>query len=261
MPVDGDSTTRTMASQTGPSVLHILVDFDNVPVMTRQKGVDHVLHTTLDTAAGVLGASMPRRVTVRLYGGWYDGLRLTRKAQELVRSRYFASHVPRCPTGFAASDTVLIKAELARTLLSQAGDRSASPFPNTCRTRPVSTVGFRAKFPDHTRCDIQPCFLAELGEFFRTGQCPISQNHPDITGCVVRDEQKLVDVLLATDLLHLARCGGSAVLVSSDDDMWPAIIQAVPDLSAFVHVHTQDGEHGQYERLVGQGHYLKTRLM
>lgn len=245
-------------------VLHILVDFDNVDPLTRKKGVEHVLHCTLDAAASALGSAMPRRVTVRLYGGWYDGVTLTRKAQDLVRSRYFSSPVPRCPTGFAAADTIFLKAELARTLLSRAGDRFADPFTHTCRTRSVSTVGFRTRFLDHSRCEAKPCFLAELGEFFRTGQCPRSCNHLDIASCVLRDEQKLVDVFIATDLLHLARGGsGSAVvLVSSDDDLWPAILQAAPALQTLVHVHTQDGgERMQYEKLVGQGHYVKTKLM
>ncbi len=245
----------------GAITLQILVDFDNIHHLTRQKGVDHILHCVLDAAARKLGRAMPRRVTARLYGGWYDGLRLTRKAQDLVRSRYFTSHVPRCPTGFASTDKVLFRAELAKTLLSQAGDRSVTPLTYTCRTRPVSTVGFRTKFPNHRRCAIQPCFLADLAEFFRTGQCQKSDHHPDITGCVLRDEQKLVDVLLATDLLHVARGGGSAVLVSSDDDLWPAIIQALPDLNALVHVHTQDGgEREHYAPLVRQGNYLKTTL-
>jgi len=244
------------------AVLYILVDFDNVPVLTRQKGADYVLHCALDAAANAMKTSLPRRVTVRLYGGWYDGVRLTRRAQDLVRSRYFSSPIPRCPTGFAAADMVLLKAELARTLLSRAGDRNAAPFACTYRTRPVLEVGFRTRFPSNTSCQTNPCFITELDVFFRTGECPRCSNHPDISGCVIRDEQKLVDVHLATDLLYLARGGGPVVLMSSDDDLWPAILQALPDLQVLVHVHTQEGgERAQYEKLVGRGNYVKTKLM
>ena len=245
-------------------VLYMLVDFDNISPLGRTKGVDHILHGTVDATAGVLGNAMPRRVTVRLYGGWYDGVKMTRKAQELVRSKYFASPVPRCPTGFASSDRVFLKAELARTLLSRAGDRDVSPLPCTCRTRSVSAAGFRTRFPPHTRCNAQPCFVTDLGTFFRTGQCPQSHSHPDIADCVVRDEQKLVDVMLAADLLHLARGGSgvTVVLVSSDDDLWPAILQATPEIGTLVHIHTQEGgERERYEKFVDRGHYAKTKFM
>lgn len=245
-------------------VLHILVDFDNIMPLTRKKGVDHVLHCILDAAAGVLGSDLPKRVTVRLYGGWYDGEILTYNAQKLVRSRYFSSPVPRCPTGFASSNMILLKAELARSLLSRAGDRLAVPLPYTYRTRPVSAAGFRARLPSHERCGVQPCFVSELDEFFRTGQCPHSRNHPDIASCVLRDEQKLVDVLLATDLMYLAHGGSgvAVVLVTSDDDLWPAILQALSELKTLVHVHTQDGgKREQYEKFVDHEHYVKTKLI
>lgn len=244
-------------------VLNILVDFDNVDPLARKKGVDPILHSALDAAAKVLGKAMPRRVTIRLYGGWYDGLSPTRKAQDLVRSRYFISPIPRCPTGFPSTDAVCVKAELARTLLSCAGNREPANFTHTFRTRPVSTIGFRTRFPDHSRCDAQPCFLTDLGNFFKTGECPVSCNHQNIAACVLRDEQKLVDVMLATDLLYLAQAPNVsvAVLVSSDDDLWPAILQATLGLQKLVHVHTnEDGERKQYEKLVDWQHYVKINL-
>jgi len=245
-------------------VLHILIDYDNVDPMLRRNGIDHVLHRILDVAASALGDAMPGRTLMLLYGGWYEGDRLTRKAQDIVANpRYFASPVPRCPTGFPAERAVRVQAQLARTLLSKSGDMDSEPFTHTMRTRPVSTIGLRTVFPDHARCDADPCFLTWLGNFFRTGTCQVSPRRPDISKCALRDEKKLVDVMLATDLLFLAQSARvtAAVLVSSDDDLWPAIQQATSHLQTLVHIHTNtSGERARYERLVDRNHYRKCSL-
>jgi len=254
--------TRDFSMNPTESALQVLVDFDNLPLMSRQKGTNFVLHSLLDVAAQSLGQDLPKHVTIRMYGGWYNGLRLTRKAQDLVRSRYFASPIPRCPTGHSSGKDVLLRGELARTLLSEANSREARILTHTMRTRPVSINGFRANFSSHFRCATSPCFIADLDFFLKTGQCPRSDGNLDISECVLRDEQKLVDVLLATDLMHLAYSGSQiAVLVSSDDDLWPAILQASAQMRKLVHVHTQTGgKHEVYEKLLDTNHYTKTLI-
>jgi len=82
--------------------------------------------------------------------------------------------------------------------------------------------------------------------------------------CVLRDEQKLVDVMLATDLLYLARgCSQPCVvLVSSDQDLWPAILEASDSGTVLVHVQTQSASDTRlYERMVDPAHYRKTTLV
>ncbi len=55
-------------------------------------------------------------------------------------------------------------------------------------------------------------------------------------------EQKLVDTLLVTDLLHLAHTSAEPVaVVSTDDDMWPGIRLALLKGVQVVHIHPVPG--------------------
>ena len=120
--------------------LYVLVDYDNVSAADRAKGIDFVIEKILDTVAAAAGSALPDTVRIRLYGGWYRNSNITRQAQVLVRtSKYFASPIPRVPTGTAPSRKIRLMAELARTLLSVSCNRINSDILNTCRVRPFPT--------------------------------------------------------------------------------------------------------------------------
>ena len=70
---------------------------------------------------------------------------------------------------------------------------------------------------------------------------------------LAREEQKLVDTMLVVDLAHLARQGGSVlVVVSTDDDVWPGIRFALLLGAVLIHVHPIPGRSTprQYRRLM-----------
>ena len=57
-----------------------------------------------------------------------------------------------------------------------------------------------------------------------------------------RKEQKLVDAMVAADIFFNAHFQADRIaVVSSDDDMWPAIKTALQLGSDIIHVHTKQG--------------------
>jgi uncharacterized LabA/DUF88 family protein len=64
---------------------------------------------------------------------------------------------------------------------------------------------------------------------------------------LVRDEQKMVDTLLVADVAELALAQRAAhiVIVSSDTDMWPAVLLALRMGSNVLHIHPKAGSQTQ----------------
>ncbi len=244
--------------------LYVLVDYDNVVAADRAKGIDFVIEKLLDTIAVAAGSVLPENVRFRFYGGWYRNSNMTRQAQELVRtSNYFASPIPRTPTGVAPSRKIRLMAELARTLLSVSCNRTNTDIINTCRVRPFPKNRYRIDPFRHPQCQQKLCFQDDLRSFFCDGLCPYATFDIDISTTVTCEEQKLVDVMLATDLMHLAFSEHSrfAALVSSDDDMWPAIIETANTGMILFHIHTRSRSGlDQYEHFVRGPRYIATTL-
>lgn len=62
--------------------MYILVDYDNIELLDRKRGLNYLALQIL-SAVGLPNLEMNTRADFRLYGGWYDGSSLSRRAQEL----------------------------------------------------------------------------------------------------------------------------------------------------------------------------------
>jgi hypothetical protein len=96
--------------------------------------------------------------------------------------------------------------------------------------------------PTSAGCTLSLCDLVATHEFFSNKKCPNPACTVKPVNLISRSEQKLVDAMMSADLfyLHLQKTPKVAV-VSSDDDLWPAI-KTVLDLGmSVVQVHTVPG--------------------
>jgi len=92
-----------------------LIDFDNIPFLERQHGLVHIA-TRIAAAIGTRTLSKEGALQLRFYGGWFDGLNLSRNAQQLVPQ--ISGDFPR---PLAVSDSygttrIMTRAELAYSL-------------------------------------------------------------------------------------------------------------------------------------------------
>lgn len=199
--------------------MEVLVDYDNVDPLERRRGLVHVVTRILGAIPPTRFAPQPE-ARVRLYGGWFAEISSSRRAQELAPDLH-----AEFPRRIAVSDnsgatSVLVRVELATSLECD----PQHPLTHTFRRR-GSPAGVSCAAPPFAQCQTPgTCPLETMHTFFGQRACPHG-------GCAItpevlleKEEQKLVDTLLTTDLSYFAMTATTpVVVVSADDDMWPAI--------------------------------------
>lgn len=214
----------------------VLVDYDNVGKLERQRGLKSIVDR-LFQKIGATAFSHGQLVQIRLYGGWYQGRRLSKRAQRLATE--IGRDFP-CPYDFGvggAPKTVRVTVDLARSLMIDPG----SELFNTYRIR-GTPEGLRPAPLPYSGCHSPgTCPLIPLHSLLRKGVCPEAECSVALEDVVNRAEQKLVDTMLTTDLIHKAAPSQSIAVVSSDDDLWPGIRMALHLGATVHHVHPQPG--------------------
>jgi uncharacterized LabA/DUF88 family protein len=214
-----------------------LVDWDNVDDRHRQQGVRYVA----DRLWTALGDLLPNLATVqqfyvRLYGGWYgwNGPRnMTPLASQLLADLEaqfpFFLRIP------STNSKVKISAELAQSLLCA----PKHVLPHTFRLR-HGTRKITFSDPAETGCAVPHCPMQVVHRFFSLGRCPESGCTRAVDEFVIRSEQKLVDTMLVSDMVHLAHSGETCIaILSSDDDLWPGLLMAMSLGIRVVHLGTK----------------------
>lgn len=216
--------------------MEVFVDYNNVPRADRNRGLVYVV----DKAIGALGFAhlqAETRMLFRLYDGWYLNRTPTRHAQAVSAELLANFPLTRTVSDGTTTTTIIVNAELAYSLKID----PATHLWHTFRQRGYPS-GLGCHHPPAVGCTAPVCSLLPMHTLFRTQRCPLSGCGIFPDQLVYKNEQKLVDTMLAADLmyLHLQRETKVAV-VSSDDDMWPAI-KTVLDLGmSILHIHTLPG--------------------
>src|SRR5688572_19905806 len=109
----------------------ILIDYDNLAALDKKHGVDMVIMKILDSI-GVARFSNGDAITVRLYGGWFQGNQMTRRAQGLSASIAAFSPGRIMLSNASGAVSLIVRVALAHSL-------EADPkkiLPDTYRTYP-----------------------------------------------------------------------------------------------------------------------------
>ena len=216
--------------------MDVFVDYNNVPSADRNRGLVYVI----DKIIGILGFThlhADSRLAFRLYDGWYLNRTPTRHAQAV--SAEMLAHFPltRTISDATRAATLIVNAELAYSLKID----PATHLWHTFRQRGYPN-GLGCHNPVSVGCTAPTCTLMPMHSFIATQRCPVAGCGIVPNKLLYKNEQKLVDTMLASDLLFLhIQKQPKVVVVSSDDDMWPAI-KTVLDLGMTVyHIHTHSG--------------------
>ena len=218
----------------------VLVDYDNLRL--RQRGLLYFVKQLVGKV-GVSWSSRETSIRCRLYGGWFDGRRLSKRAQRLVPE--LKDHFPRRMAISVKSRVVhvLVTMELAESLV---GDKIKLTHTYRPRSLPADIACVSPPFPQCARPT--DCTLSGLAPFVNNNECPSPRCDVTPTSVLWRGEQKLVDSMLVVDLVRLSQTAKEPiVLVSSDDDMWPGIRAALLTGARVLHVSTRKPQ--QYQRL------------
>ena len=226
LPMDTDASQR-----------YLLVDYENVDVVHRNRGIQHIIEYTINLLGSTAFCSADR-VVVRLYGGWFLGSDLSVVAQDLVTELDACFPRPVYLQPYHERRPILVRAELARSLLID------PPFDLffTYRKRgfPRGIKCYRVPFEGCT--DSNACPLGIIPQFFSRASCHATDCRVAPKDVLFRAEQKLVDTMLTSDLITLAHEGATAIAVTSnDDDLWPGIRTACHLGTHIYHVHPLRG--------------------
>ncbi len=238
--------------------MYVLVDYDNLLPYQQDRGLAQLA----EWASGFIADHVDRaerRVRIRLYGGWFEDQMLSKRAQTLsLEMQQAFPRIIRIP-GDEEGAYWTASGELALGLLAEEGQGVQLPW--TYRTR--STVrGLKVRPEIMEACQHADCRLRIIADFLETGRCPRSACDVRMSDFLYRSEQKLVDTMLSVDMLHATESGSPHVcVVSSDDDLWPAVRAVVAKRGLVLHAHTKDPGRsvGRYGTGLG-GFYLQKVL-
>lgn len=197
----------------------IFIDYDNLLPTQKTAGIlDAVTKVMIQIPLGAV--TTRAKCDVRVYGGWYEGTQITRRAQEVaVEIQRDFPKVIRLPVSDRSQISVSTSAELAVALLQEPGHHLFNTYrrkgkPANVRVTEKSEVG----------CNDTGCILPLMKKFLNSGNCPKASCDVAAGDLIYRDEQKIVDTMLTCDLIHAGSGDADRViLVSGDDDFLPPL--------------------------------------
>lgn len=201
------------------NTLAVFVDYDNLLPLHKSAGL-------LDVVTKALVQLPPRvrpnraKCSLRVYGGWYEGDQITQLAQDVaVEIQRDFPAIVRIPDQQVGTATISVDAELAVALLQEPGHHLFSTY-----RRKGKPSNVRVEKPQVIGCIDPACVLPMMKRLLKTGNCPKVGCTVSVGDLVFRHEQKLVDTMLACDMIHAATLRAEKViLISGDDDFLPPL--------------------------------------
>jgi len=205
------------------SSIFFLLDYDNIRFRSkRQKPLNEMIEDIvrlLDTEI----LSQFKRAQIRLYGGWYSKNTMTKLAQNIFIEliNYFPNTLRIIHDGH--EHRIILNVELIYGtaieprfhLLNTYREKS---YPKTIRCRHPHDIG----------CLNNNCSALPLYKAFKNKECNNRSCVHPLDSLLYISEQKLVDTMIALDLVHFSLMGNKIIcLVSSDEDFWPSIRSAM----------------------------------
>jgi len=211
----------------------IFVDYDNLLPSQKIAGMlDLLTKALIQLPLGV--ATTRARCEARVYGGWYEGNQITRRAQDVtVEIQRDFPKVIRLPSTSGNHMSVSTSVELAVALLQEPSHHLF----NTYR-RKGKPANVRVAEKCDVGCNEADCLLPLMKRFIGSGNCPKAGCAVTTGNLIYRNEQKIVDTMLACDLIYAANgSSDQVILISGDDDFLPPLRAVLLSGTAAVRIH------------------------
>jgi len=203
----------------------MLVDVDNFDELRDVSDASLFASTLMRLIRAFLAVrSQPiDQLTIRLYGGWYEGNALTSRASLLAQLAAQGDPFPVHHLGTFIAGMI----ELASGPLHTPG----LVLPNTHRIRETAPrLRQTPHFKDPSCCGDSSCAAKRFARWSEGPRkvCPTEGCNVTFSQAFFGREQKMVDTMITVDLIELAvsRKVGAVALVSDDTDFVPALLYA-----------------------------------
>lgn len=199
--------------------LVIFIDYDNLLDGHKSSGIlDVTTKALLQTP--ISSSSVRGTCHIRIYGGWYEGPTMTKRAQELAVT--IGNDFPaiiRVPNQTGEIASLAANAELAVAMMEEPNHHLFGTY-----RKKGKPGNLRVQQPAEVGCTDPACPLLMATRLLKTGSCPLSSCAVTAADLVYRHEQKIVDTMLACDMVYApTQDYNQLILVSGDDDFLPPL--------------------------------------
>lgn len=207
--------------------IEVIIDFDNYFGTEINKVTSEILELTFSELINFCEDNFLDfdRISIRLYGGWFNEMSLTKQASSLQQLLYNVSIFPKVQNGKIINGSIVMSSEL-------------HSIPNfTWGYTYKETKGIRRIRLDFDNIDElcssnrETCPKFILYNFTRNKERKCKVNgceniHRNVFKVI---EQKMVDTLIACDILSLADDDATKglIIISDDQDHFPALALAI----------------------------------
>ena len=212
--------------------MKVIVDYYNVYYEYKTGGIEKIENDITQIIHEESEKSVDR-IEYRLYGGWYEGRKITRDAQNLITETGRCYPKVRSPVGSEAK--LKVNVQLAYSVL---GDSEKNLIRTVRKKDQYKKIN--ANSPKTYGCSRDDCYLKGIAGFFRNGYCTYDGCSIDSNEIIGSErEQKLIDTMMTSDIIYAGLISEDPVcVVSSDDDMVPAIRNLLSVGGEVIHIHT-----------------------
>lgn len=192
-------------------------------------GLGHVI----SKITAVISPQLPPAVTrlaFRLYGGWFEDTKVSRSAQKL------GADITAYPsTANINGQPGVVQVEFARALLAN----PRSDLTHTFRPKGQAPRLTCEATPYRKCSSATACPISHIANFINLERCNSSGCSVTPVDILNKQEQKLVDTMIVSDISYLATQATSPAIavVSADYDIWPGIVNALAFGTSVLHVH------------------------
>ncbi len=234
--------------------LHLLIDYYNLSLATRRRGLRFVIESVLQVV-GTRQLDGIQNVHARLYAGWHKGTSLTRTAQSLTAEAQ--SNFPALVHVNEGKSSAVVKVNV--TMVYSLAAMPGRDFHYTLRSNPLDDA-ISCRHQGDVGCLSEECPMTSVHQFINNDKCAHLECAFRIRDFITIDKQKLVDTMLTSDAIYHSTKGSRICIVSSDDDFWPAILHSISAGAIVIHVHTQAGNRisDQYSAHLSASYVRKT---
>jgi len=199
--------------------LAVFIDYDNLQDGHKTSGMLDVITKAL-LRTPIVSKDTRGTCDVRIYGGWYEGPTMTKLAQDVfvaIQGEFPA--IVRLPSVGSGIIALTATAELAVAMMEEPSHHLFDTYRK--KGRPGN---LRVQKPEDVGCTNTSCPLPLAKKLLKTGGCPIHTCSVTADDLVYRHEQKIVDTMLACDMIYAPKLDYEhLILLSGDDDFLPPL--------------------------------------
>ena len=199
--------------------LATFIDYDNLLDRHKSSGILDVVTKALFQTP-LSSQNVRGTCDIRIYGGWYEGLTMTGRAQELTGN--IGDEFPTIIRVATKSGEVLAletTAALAVATMEEPGHHLFGTYREKGKPRNI-----RVKTPAAVGCTDPSCLLPMTKKLLEFGSCSVPSCAVTSNDLVYRQEQKIVDTMLTCDMVYApTQDYQHLVLISGDEDFVPPL--------------------------------------